>query len=154
MILNKTFLGAGGIGVISSIYWWESKSLPTGTAASPGIGYVPSLLGEVALGLCVLLAVLTYMGNRGKIGVESNFNAEETGTGPWIIASALLLYPILLENLGFIFGTTALTFVSLWVMGYKHKLRALVVAVVMVLISYHIFSEWLSVQFPQGWLGW
>jgi hypothetical protein len=39
-------------------------------------------------------------------------------------------------------------------MGYRHRLKALVIAVVMVLALYYVFSEWLSVQFPPGLLVW
>lgn len=153
MIINKTLLGTFGIGVISLAYWWEAKSLPTGLASAPGTGYVPNLIGEISLGLCVLLAVITCLENRADTAAKSEPADEKTGPGPWIIAVALVLYPIILENLGFILGTTPLAYISLRVIGYKQRLRALVIALIMVLVSYYIFSQWLNVQFPAGWFG-
>jgi hypothetical protein len=150
--MNKTLLGAAGMGVLSGLYWWEAKGLPTGTPMTPGIGYVPNLLGEIAVGLCLLLAVLTYWGSRGQSDAQSDCPGERSGPGPWIISAALLIYPTFLVNFGFILGTLPLAYMSMWVMGYKRKFRALAISFVMVFVLNYVFSEWLGVQFPQGWL--
>lgn len=151
-MMKKTLIGTAGIGVLSGLYWWEAKSIPAGTAMKPGISYFPNLLGEAALGLCILLAIVVYLKNRKQSGAASDGPDEKVGSGPWIISVALLLYPVAMDNFGFVFSTVPLAYVSMWIMGYRRKFKGLAISLIMVFVLDYVFSEWLGVRFPQGWL--
>ena len=157
-MMNKTILGSIGIGAISLLYLWEASSLPVGSTAAPDIGYVPWLISWIAVVLCGLLAVNTWLTERSA-AAEASREADQTeaapgvGPGPWIIAASLLLYPVLLNFLGFFLGTLPLIYVSLLVMGYTRRLAGIGIAAVMTGVAYYLFVQWLGVQFPAGWFG-
>lgn len=153
MIMNKTILGSMGTGMVSLVYLWEAARLPTGAMAAPDIGYVPWLVGCISLGLSIVLAFTAWRAERLSKPVDTEPIGDGVGPGPWIIASGLLLYPLLLNSLGFIAGTTVLIYVSLLIMGYKRRWAALALALIMSGIAHYLFSEWLGVQFPTGWFG-
>ena len=159
MIMNKTTLGSIGIAIISIGYLWEANRLPIGSTAAPDIGYVPWLIGWISLGLCVLLMLNVWLEERSTESTDPGTPGTETtdegvGPGPWITAASLLIYPVLLDNLGFILGTVPLVYLSLLVMGYKRRFAAFGVALLMTGIAYYLFSQWLGVQFPTGLFGW
>lgn len=157
--INKNVLGALGIGLITLVYLYEAFQLPFGSAGAPDMGFVPVLMGTALLVLCIIL-----IGKELLFPVKSNnqevdlWEEEEEGESaglkkPLIITIALIIYPIILVQLGFILSTIALLFVTLRVMEYRSWLISLLVAILATVLANYIFSGWLSIYFPKGFLG-
>ncbi|CEP69389.1 Protein of unknown function DUF1468 [Moorella glycerini] len=157
--ISRNVMGALGIGIITLIYLYEAFQLPFGSAGAPDMGFVPVLMGIALLVLCIMLIGKELLLPAKSVGQEVDLWDEEgegESTGfkkPLIIIVALLIYPIILVNLGFILSTIILLFIALRVMEYRSWLISLLVALVTTVLANIIFSSWLSIYFPKGILG-
>ena len=69
------------------------------------------------------------------------------------VVITLLLYPLFLEWMGFLISTPIMLFAVLRLVRYRTWLRSLIVALVITTASYIVFSYWMGVYFPKGFLG-
>ncbi len=154
--ISKNFWGAAGIGAATLVYFVEAWKLPFGAPTSPGLGFMPVLGGLGVLGLCLIVMAreLFRPSERGRSEVD-RFDEDEKGESsglkrPSLLAAALLLYPLGFVFLGFILATFFLLLISLRVMEYRGWAASVIMALVIALGSYGIFSYFLDVRFPKG----
>jgi len=62
----------------------------------------------------------------------------------------VLLYPILLVNLGFILSSVALVYVSLRIMEYRTWWISLILAIVIIFLVNYIFGNVFGIMLPSG----
>jgi hypothetical protein len=118
----------------------------------PGIGYVPDLLGKIALVLSAAILVASWLEARRARGKEQP-ECFDGGAGPWVIAALLVAYPLALDTLGFFLATIPLFYFSLIIMGHRNKLTGLAIAAAAVIVTYYLFSAGAGVRFPAGVFG-
>jgi hypothetical protein len=152
MIRNKTLVAGLGCGVFSLVYLWEARGLPIGSTAQPGIGYVPDLIGKIALFLSVVVVIRSWLAERRE-GSRISTPIFDRGKSPWILGVLVIVYPLVLDSFGFFLATVPFLYSSLWVMGHRGKLSAIVISLSMVSISYYLFAMVMSVRFPAGFFG-
>jgi hypothetical protein len=151
LLRNKSLVGGLGCFLFALAYFWEAYGLPIGSMARPGIGYVPNLLGKIALLLSAAIMVAAWFEKAKETAGESDAAAEAGGgSGPWVIAVLLVAYPFALDTLGFFLATIPFFFVSLIVMGHRNKITGVVISAAVVLVSYYLFSVLAGVRFPAG----
>lgn len=161
--LHKDALGSVGIGIVALGYLYEARKLPFGSIQRPESGFVPFILGVVLLGLAVILflgALMSYQDTKGK-GINSGGNLDEESITQavrekksrmvrvGILVGLLLLYPLILLRLGFLFTTILFLYGSLRVMGHDNKLIAGGISCIMSFLAKFVFEQ-LGVYFPTG----
>lgn len=153
-------LGIGMIGIIGIIYLIEAFKLPLGRLSYPDRGFIPVIIGLALIAFSAIQFILEVffpqLANEKSIDIGEEDNGKEAAAypkKPVIITVALLMYCALFNTLGFVVATIPLTFVCLRVMEYKSWWVSLIVAVVITLVTYFLFVEWLGVYFPSGILG-
>ncbi len=158
---------SGGIGMrrgnlITGIIWLvlaililaEAIHLDLGTLHYPGPGFFPFL---TAIPLAFLAFLLIWETTAGKARTDKGNQAVWAADTDWrkilLSLAALIIYALLLERVGYVFGTFLLMlflFKSLEAQKWRVAIFASVAAV---LLSYFIFDVWLQCQFPQGIFG-
>lgn len=160
--ISKNVAGALAIGITTSIYLYEALKLPFGSAAAPGMGFMPVLVALTVLTLCLVLIGTEWLwvsrGTPPNDRVKDLWEEEEEGESsgykkPFMLILTLLLYPWALTYLGFILSSIFLLYTSLRIMAYRNWWISLAVATVTSILAHIIFSNWLGIYFPKGILG-
>ncbi len=62
------------------------------------------------------------------------------------------IYAWLIRPAGFVVASAALFLVSTVAMGSRSYLRNALIGIVLAVIVYYVFDDWLGVRLPAGWL--
>ncbi len=153
-------VGAAGVAVLSILYLVEAWDLPFGELSAPDMGFFPKCLGVFTILLCLLLVLRegfsSIHGSKSE-AVPSRAPEKASGRpGPiqgLAVVLALLLYPLFLSWTGFLISTPLMLFAVLRLVRYRTWLNSLIVAGVITAAAYGVFSYWMGVYFPKGFLG-
>ena len=158
--ISPGIVGTAAIAVLSMVYLREAWDLPFGDLSAPDMGFFPKCLALFSILLCLLLIL-----KEGISPVRRKKNEPPSTGGPvppfgrpdsshgLAVVFTLLLYPLLLEWTGFLISTPLMLFAVLRLVRYRTWLRSLIVALVITATSYIVFSYWMGVYFPKGFLG-
>lgn len=128
----------------------EGINLGLGKSHLPGIGFMSFLVGSL-LGLCGLIltiwVTLKEKENDDKIWEGQNWKNLV------LPILSLFVYAFLMEDLGFLITTFLFQFFLLKLTAPKRWLSPLLSSLLIVLCCYLIFSVWLKVPLPKGFLG-
>jgi putative tricarboxylic transport membrane protein len=139
-----------GLGLFFMAY---SYNLGLGRLSSAGPGLMPFLIGLFLLGSGLCLGYTAIKKSRIDKHVPNAGNPTEEASGvslkkSIILIVSLILYALVMEQLGFVVATFLLLSVSFHALGVK-RLRALAGSLVTVLICYFVFT-YLGQRFPPG----
>ncbi|SMB97256.1 Tripartite tricarboxylate transporter TctB family protein [Thermanaeromonas toyohensis ToBE] len=160
--ISGNMAGALTIGIITAVYLYEAFKLPFGSAAAPGMGFMPVLTGMSVILLCLMLLAKELLFSQAptssSVQERDLWEEEEGGESsgyrkPLMLIIILLLYPLALTYLGFIISSILLLYTSLRIMEYRNWLICLAVAVLTAVVANIVFSHWLGIYFPKGILG-
>ncbi|WP_432950547.1 tripartite tricarboxylate transporter TctB family protein [Kribbella sp. CA-253562] len=79
--------------------------------------------------------------------------AERSWFEPVAISALLVLYAFLVVPLGYLIATALLFFAAARVLGSRQLVRDIVVAVVLAVVVYIAFTQFLDISLPEGVLG-
>ncbi|HSR11173.1 MAG TPA: tripartite tricarboxylate transporter TctB family protein [Thermodesulfobacteriota bacterium] len=133
---------------IGSLYLFGSLRLPIGTAASPQGGLFPLLVSIFLIAMSVALIMGVLTGRRTET-VEA-FPKGHDRNRLLILASALVLYSLLLKPLGYLVSTIGLMGVTVHLMGLRGWGKVAAAAVITGILSYYLFAFLLDVPLPRG----
>lgn len=127
--------------VIGAYTFFESASFPDIAAHFPR-----------RISLILILLALTLMAS-GIFQVRKKPGKEKT-TGPYsnvfFLAIFIAVYILILEWGGYLLSTVGLVFAVMSILGYKNKIKALLVALISVAASFVLFRFLLGVPLPLG----
>jgi hypothetical protein len=159
--LRKDVLSGAVLLLIGGGYLVYGLRYPLNTLADPGPGVFP--LG-VGLFLVVLGAVQLIqsgrrflMGNAAEPGNRPAAPAEpqkqtRSERVPWIMVGILILYLSVVSWVGFLVSTAILVVTCSKLMGTPGWIRPLALAVGILVSCHFLFSVWLHVPLPIGYL--
>jgi putative tricarboxylic transport membrane protein len=137
---------------ISSAICYGGYDLGLGTLNEPGSGFIFFWVGIIMIGLSMGIFIRALV-NEGRLEGEEKL---WEGIQWWKLISvgtALVFYVYAFTSLGFILSTILLLTFLFKGIGPQPWLRSIFQAVLSALITYVVFSLWLGVQFPRGFLG-
>jgi putative tricarboxylic transport membrane protein len=136
---------------LSIVIIWSSYRLRLGTPASPGPGLLPFLagVGLVAVSIVHLLKE-GVRAHSGDMGTVKQLWAGMNWHKPMMIAAALILYTIVLDNVGFLASTAVILIFLFRIVEPMRWFVATVSGMAASFVSYAIFALWLQVQLPRG----
>ncbi len=153
-------VGAAGVAVLSIIYLVGAWELPFGELSAPDMGFFPKCLGVFTILLCLLLILREGFSSRRRDKSEAiPAQVPERPSGRpgsfhgFAVVLTLLLYPLFLNWTGFLVSTPLMLFAVFRLVRYRTWLNSLIVAVVITAAAYVVFSCWMGVYFPKGFLG-
>ncbi len=135
------------VGVVMAV---EAIHLELGQLSRPGPGFMPFWVG-VSLGVsgCILTWVATSKGKKSDSKIWAGQNWRNIG----LIVLGLLSYGIFLEHLGFLVMTFLFIFFLFKLTDPRKWAGAITFSVIVVFFCYLVFSFWLKISLPKGFLG-
>ena len=134
-----------GILVFAMVYTAGAIALKVGTLAQPGAGQFPA-----AIALCLLAISAFHVWRTFRRTTEIDEGHSWTQLAPAGIAAALVVYPILLKTLYFLFSTFIVLFVLLRLLRFKTTLISFLTALFTTILSLIVFTGLLGVVLPSG----
>ena len=143
---------------VSALFWfalallvcYRATLLGLGSATDPGSGFIFFWSGLIMafLSLMVIADSLRTTSAEGQASSATNWPKIS------LVLTALVLYGLLLERLGFVPTTFVLLSFLLRIGGGEVKWpTALAVACAAVLSSFALFDLWLQIRLPKGMFG-
>jgi len=142
-----------GMLLIGVLFVIESLRLGLGSIHRPGSGFLPFYTG---LGLC-LVAFFSLIKNfltarKGNGKDQEKFFARSVLKVVAIVV-ALIVYVLIVPWLGYLLSTFMLLLFLFKAGGFRKWALIAVAAFLTISISYLLFSYWLGLRFPKGFLG-
>jgi putative tricarboxylic transport membrane protein len=137
------FLASGG-------YLVGAMKLPLGTAARPGAGLYPSVLGIVLVILSAALVVLSLKAQTNPKEEPEDFPRGNNLNRVVGLTVVLAGFAIFLKWLGFIFCSSIILAATLKIFGLKSWAKALMISFLAAGCFYFLFSRLLEVPLPLG----
>jgi hypothetical protein len=134
-----------GILIFAMVYTAGAIALKVGTLAQPGAGQFPA-----AIALCLLAISAFHVWRTFRRTAEKDEGHSWTQLAPAGIAAALVVYPILLKTLSFLFSTFIVLFVLLWLLRFKTTRISFLTALCTTILAFIIFTGFLGVVVPSG----
>jgi hypothetical protein len=110
----------------------------------------PGFMGFLASILLLVLSLVILIQESKKGSEEKGFFGWETLNKPFIIIFALCIYALILETLGFLLSSFLLMWVMLLISNPRRWFYHMVVALLIVNVSYLVLTKLLRVLFPVG----
>jgi putative tricarboxylic transport membrane protein len=90
---------------------------------------------------------------EGLRSPRAGANADRSWFEPVSVSALLVLYALLVVPLGYMIATALLFFAAARVLGSRQLVRDIVVAVVLAVVVYVSFTQFLDISLPEGVLG-
>lgn len=132
-----------GIGVVI-----ESVRLQVGTPLMPQPGFFPFLGGFLLIGLSIILLIQSWLG-RDKLSQQPREAFGELRR-PVILIVSMSVYTAVLESLGYVLPTIALSGLILRVMGLRSWKALSLASLSLSLGTYILFGRILGIDLPAG----
>lgn len=112
----------------------------------------PLIVSVGTLGLGVLLTIGALRGHRAEPATEEDTdpNAPVNLASPGLILGGFLIGTLLLQPLGFVFGTAVMYFTVAFAFGERRYGLIAGVALIVALITYLLFTRGLGLTLPPG----
>jgi putative tricarboxylic transport membrane protein len=133
-----------GIGVVI-----ESIRLQVGTPLMPQPGFFPFLFGLLLIGLSIILLIQGWFG-RGKSSQQTQVATFGELRPPMILVVSMIVYTAVLEPLGYVLPTIAISAVILRVMGLTSWKAISLTSLSLSLGTYILFGRILGIDLPLG----
>jgi putative tricarboxylic transport membrane protein len=154
--VNRSFTGprlaglallAGSVAILVAV-----TAIPgRGGYSTSGPRFVPLVVAIVLILLSVLFLVRTFV--RPDLELAEHSAEEDAATHwptPGMIAVALVAYALLIEPLGYPLATALLFVAVTRVLGSRQLVRDVIVGVVLGLVIFTAFTQYLGVSLPGG----
>lgn len=100
-----------------------------------------------------LLLSLGYLVEGLRSPRTTNDKSDRSWFEPVAVSALLLLYAFLVVPLGYLIATALLFWAAARVLGSRQLVRDIIVAVVLTVIVYIAFTQFLDISLPEGVLG-
>jgi putative tricarboxylic transport membrane protein len=145
------------LAAVSAVFWialallvcYGATLLGIGSVSDPGSGFI-----FFWSGLIMAILALTLLADWLRGASEEDHEFDRTNWPKiFVVLTALVLYGLLLEKLGFILSTFALLSFLLTMSDETKWPSIFTVASAAAFISFAIFDLWLKIKLPKGILG-
>ncbi len=131
-------------------YLVDNSKLPMGSAAKPGAGLFPLLVGFALSGLSMALFIWAGRNQGTAAKGQEPFPAGKDGLRVLAMGGALALFVLLLKPLGYGICGAALMAAVLRLLGLRSWRRIISISLVTAAISFFLFDTLLGVPLPRG----
>lgn len=142
-----------GLLVMGGLVLLDGRGQPESRSASGvGAGFVPEVVGAFLVVLSVLLMVQLARGHRGEPDeAEGDVDVRSTQWVPLVgCVGAVLLFVAAVEPVGYpIIGALAF-WLTAWSMGARNHVRNAIIAVVLTIVVFVVFTRLLGIDLPAG----
>ena len=158
----KDIVGSVVVALLVIIYETDILKLRFGKLTNPGPAFLPVVAGVFVLVLCIVGIVKALVSKDAETdsadlweedsGVPNTAEDKASAVGPLCVMAALLVYYAIVGKLGFFSSTFLLVYFLLRLLNYKNWWKSLIAAVLIMAVSYVVFTIALEIRFPGGLL--
>jgi hypothetical protein len=138
---------------IGVLFVTESLQLGLGSLHRPGKGFLPFFASAGLTLVSLICFVRTTLATRAAAGKLKGRTGQGSVFKVILIVAALFIYVFILPWLGYLVDTFLLLLFLFAAAGFRRKVTILTYAFASTFLSYVIFSSWLNLRFPKGFLG-
>lgn len=135
---------------LGAAYLAGSLELPRGSAAQPGAGLYPLLLGIFLVALSLALLIRSLRKNETKPEEGEPFPKGKDRQRVIAVGIALFLFALLLKPLGYGLCTAVLMGAILRLLGLASWGKIVLISILTAFLSYYLFASLLGVPLPGG----
>lgn len=139
--------------LIEVIFIIGSLRLGLGSFRRPGAGFLPFLTGAAFSLVVLFLVIRTFLTTRREREEEGKKSFDRSVLKVFAIVVALTVYVLTVSRLGYLLSTFLLLIFLFKTGGFRKWTSILMTAFITLSISYLLFSHWLNIRFPKGFLG-
>lgn len=147
ILTSLLFIGLG------AFLCWQSLSIRPIVENDVGSGYMPRVVGGTIIVLAVLKLLLSLKTRAASAETAAAAGDDNDNKGGCLTITALVLYVLLFDVLGFLVATTLYLFAQMFILS-DHRNRNLplfaVVSVTVSVIVYALFVKAFDLILPQG----
>lgn len=136
----------GFLFALSLFYTVCARGYSFGTLTAPKTGFLPQLVGYLAIVVSGYLLVRSLMGKGDAKDVKLNCDFKRLG----LLILSMALYIILFDVLGYLISTILLLIAAMKIGQVKGWKVPVIVAVCTAVFFYAVFKMFLSVPLPSG----
>ena len=136
--------------ILGIAYLADNSRLPMGSAAKPGAGLFPLLVGISLLGLSLALFIWSLKGKGISAKDQEPFPEGKDRRRVLAVAVTLALFALLFNPLGYGLCSAALMAAILRLLGLRSWGRILLISIGTAAVSYYLFDFLLGVPLPKG----
>jgi putative tricarboxylic transport membrane protein len=136
--------------VIGILYLIGSLLLPIGTSATPKGGLFPLIVAVFLVAMSIALIAGFLKGTGGSVESIEAFPKGKDRNRVLAVASALILYTLLLKPIGYLVSTVGLMGVIVHLLGLRGWVKVALAAILTGALSYYLFAFILEVPLPRG----
>jgi putative tricarboxylic transport membrane protein len=136
--------------VLGIAYLADNSKLPMGSAAKPGAGLFPLLVGVSLLGLSLAILIWALRNKNTAAKDQEPFPEGKDRQRVLALGGILALFVLLLKPLGYGICSAALMAAVLRFLGLRSWGRILLISLATAAISFYLFDALLGVPLPRG----
>lgn len=134
--------------MLSIFYTICARGYSFGTPTAPKTGFLPQLVGYLAIVVSAYLFVLSLAGKGDSKDVRLQCDFKRLG----LLILSMALYILLFKPLGYLVSTVLLLVATMKIGKVKGCKVPIIVAVITAVFFYMVFKVFLSVPLPSGML--
>jgi hypothetical protein len=136
--------------VIGILYLIGSLLLPIGTSAAPKGGLFPLIVAIFLVAMSIALIAGFLKGRSGAVEAVEAFPQGKDRNRVLAVASALIVYSLLLKPIGYLVSTVGLMGAIVYLLGLRGWIKVALTAILTGVLSYYLFAFILEVPLPRG----
>jgi putative tricarboxylic transport membrane protein len=137
---------------VAAFIAFEGYDLGLGSTSEPGSGFILFWVGLAVAGLSIALLIQSLRPNLEAMTIGAPFAAGRWGKVAYVVA-LLLVYPYVLDEIGFIIGTFVLLVLLFKTVEPQSWIVSVAGAALATGAAWLVFVAWLGTQLPAGLLG-
>ena len=158
-MIEKKNLGGGLLFFAFGLFLGlKSLKLSVWSKFGPDEGFFPLAVAVIIMGLSFAIMIRAFISLRDHKRGAGTQEQHKMGTNVYKTSSyvvLMLLYGILLENVGFLITSSIFLFLIMKFVEKGSWVRTISVGLASILASYFLFVHFLGVPLPRGWIkGW
>lgn len=142
--------GILAIGVVTLL---DGLGQATSTSASGvGAGFMPKVVGVLLIALSVALGIQVARGKRGEAdAAEGDVDVRSTRWVPLAVCTgAVLIFIAGVDTLGYVIVSALAFWLTAWALGARSHLKSAVIAIVLSVVVYLVFTHALGISLAAG----
>ncbi|WP_445402846.1 tripartite tricarboxylate transporter TctB family protein [Streptomyces sp. LE64] len=144
---------AAGLLAIGIVTLLDGLGQTASTSASGvGAGFLPKVVGVLLIGLSLALGVQIARGQRGEAETaEGDVDVRHTQWVPLAVCvAAVLIFIAGIDTLGYVIVSAIAFWLTAWAMGARSHVKSAVIAVVVSVVVYLVFTRALGIHLAAG----
>lgn len=132
--------------LLSLLYTICARGYSFGTLTAPKTGFLPQLVGFIAIIVSGYLLVLSLLGKGDAKTIKMNCDFRRLA----LLVLTMIFYIVLFKPLGYLISTILLLIITMKIGQVKGWKAPVIVSIITAIFFYMVFKMFLSVPLPTG----